>query len=968
MGVTRQHSRFLSSALALLVGGMLGLAGCGGHPGATTGDGGQDGATGDQGPPTGDVGPGQDVAGEQPAPASCTTDSDCPAGETCSSGTCVGRNVPNGGPCSGNAECQSGLCQNGMCVSTTPPPAGCTSNADCPDGTCVGGVCQGTGQKPNGSACAGNADCLSGLCDNGTCQPGGSAMCTQDSDCSIMGEVCMGGTCTGTGQVPNGSACSGNLDCMSGLCQSNVCQPGGGPPPPCTGKSCADQGSSCGLASDHCGQQINCWPDPGNPACPGAAQACIADPTTGAQTCVSGGPVCTGSLCGSVPTNCGQTSLTQLTGTVVTPGIASGGNMLNQLPVPNTLVYIPADPSVPLPTIFQGVSATDPASCGRCSDVKLVADGQSVLAQAVTDFKGQFTLSGQIPVGVAFNLVILSGKWRRVVQIPATVAQACSSAPLTLAQTRLAKNSTDGLAGTQLPKIAISTGSVDALECVFAGMGIDQAEFTPPTGTGRIHLYKGGGCNRQDNQCGGAATGTCTGTFTDTGNTFNCADTQTVTDGNGNTFNIAAFGCVQARPGCSNRNTVADTQLFGTQTALNNYNVVIGDCQGGDHRTGDNTRLEAYVNAGGRLFASHYAHTWLDGNGSLSQSSAWQTDDNQRGSATGDVSLPSGPTARTGADPVKSQLFVNWLTYQGTLNGTTAGQTTPPNKPQFTINNPRDFAGDSVGPSTDEWVYSDDDTKVQQLSFDTPYGAAPDAVCGRVAYSGFHVANGFSVTNPSSQFVFPAECSLPRALTTQERILAFNLFDLAACLGAPPQAPQCTPAVCPTTPNTVCGVQADGCGGVITCDTCQAGFVCNGSTCVPMGCQMNTDCTGGQVCMAAQCQPCTAGSQCDAGQACTNGTCGPPPPGATCTSQSDCASTQVCQNGMCTACGNTAPCADNLVCRDGSCVPPMCTMTPQCPETQSCIMGFCSPCRTSTDCTGGQVCVNGSCVTNRPRG
>jgi hypothetical protein len=140
--------------------------------------------------------------------------------------------------------------------------------------------------------------------------------------------------------------------------------------------------------------------------------------------------------------------------------------------------------------IFQGVEAGEAASCGRCEDEQLVAGGASVLAHGVTDFKGEFTLSGRIPVGTAFHLVIKVGKWRRVVEVASGVAVACETRSLSLESTRLAATTEDGLAGTHLPKIAVSTGAVDAMECVLRGMGFAESEFSVPSGKGRIHMYR----------------------------------------------------------------------------------------------------------------------------------------------------------------------------------------------------------------------------------------------------------------------------------------------------------------------------------------------------------------------------------------------------------------------------------------------------------------------------------------------
>ncbi|MGC4092542.1 MAG: hypothetical protein QM756_32620 [Polyangiaceae bacterium] len=55
--------------------------------------------------------------------------------------------------------------------------------------------------------------------------------------------------------------------------------------------------------------------------------------------------------------------------------------------------------------------------------------------------------------------------------------------------------------------MAMVTGDVDALECVLRKVGVADSEFTLPTGTGRIHMYRsnGGlmGCTNYNNngQC-----------------------------------------------------------------------------------------------------------------------------------------------------------------------------------------------------------------------------------------------------------------------------------------------------------------------------------------------------------------------------------------------------------------------------------------------------------------------------------
>jgi hypothetical protein len=796
----------------------------------------------------------------------------CPAGQTCGGGGVAGQ-------CgSGSTSCTPFVVTTVCAGKCGQVSDGCGGAYQC-DGTNGGAVCD-----PNAGQTCGGAG-VPNQCGAPACTPLSRNQACPTNSCGQVGDGCGAlidcGGCTGAGQVcglttPNrcgtptctptpvatacagkcgsvSDGCSGSYNCTSAnggvtctgtdFCGANAPNTCGTPPTTCTPKNCAQQGHTCGLASDGCGRQINCWPSGTNQQCPDpATQTCVADPVTGSQTCVQGtSPGCTGPLCNSVPTNCGASSPTQLTGRVITPGRVQNGTTINQIPVPNAVVYIPADPAATLPTPFQGVDPTNPASCGRCTDVQLVASGQSVLAAAVTDARGAFTLSGRVPVGTAFNLVVAAGKWRRVVQVSATTASACQTRTLGTAQTRLPAHKTDGLTGTYLPLIAVDTGAVDAMECVLRNIGIAESEFTPgSSGSGRVHMYRAAGTVSRMGftfERGGARMGPCTGTFRSQGITFQCNATQTI-----NGQSISNFGCVTNQPaggggatGCSDQ-SVFDTQLLGSQTAINRYDVVIGDCQGSSHTTTSNSFILGYVNNGGRLFASHLANTWLDNNSTLDQSSQWQITDNQRDTATGDISLPTGPTARPGANPVKSVQLRDWLTFQGALLGTSQGQTNPPTTPQFSIAFPRDFAGPGVGTSTDEWVYAEDSSRVQQMSFNTPYGAAPASICGRVAYSGFHVAN----QDNTALLYFPSECS-NGTLSTQELILAFNLFDLSACVseGDPIAPPQCTrrtaAQLCPNA-NDACGLLPDGCGGVVDCGGCASGNYCDGQTCRPNNC------------------------------------------------------------------------------------------------------------------------------------
>lgn len=697
-------------------------------------------------------------------------------------------NANNGESCGGGGV--PGVCGKPVCVPKTQQQA-------CPG---AGGL-NSCGRV--GDGCGGLIDCGTCLTDQ-LCGIDVPNLCGNIPQCT---PIAVATACAGKcGIVPNGcggtytcTAANGGVSCTgSEYCGATLPNTCGVPPTTCTPRTCASLGHSCGLASDGCGHVLNCWPGcaESNPMCAGAcgeAQACLADPNTGSQTCVTGTGGCTGPLCGSVPT-CSPNTLTRLTGTVQTPGrVGANGAILNQIPVPNAVVYIPANPDATLPAIFQGVQANNAASCGRCEDEELVADGETILASGVTDYKGEFTLEGRIPVGVAFELVVKVGKWRRVVQVPANVARSCQSTPLASTYTRLPKNRSDGLTGTHLPRVAISTGDVDEMECVFRSIGVDDSEFTVPSGTGRFHMYRANGARMANSQ--------------------------------------------------GRDVSIADTQLFASDATINGYDMVVFDCEGAEQRhTAAEARVRNYVNAGGRMFASHWSYVWVRYDAQLGRSADWNLTSGED-FAQAFVSLPTGTTQRAGANPIKSLVFRNWLDWQGALDGSVAGRLSNPATPQFRIQDPRDLPGSNVGASTDEWVYrhvndpSDraHENRVQQLSFNTPYGSAEANICGRVAYSSFHVAEA-----DNDSLYFPGVCS-NGALSSQEKVLVYMLFDLGACVseGEPPRPPECTPRtatdICPNI-NDACGFISDGCGGVVDCEGCSGGFYCDGTSCKPQEC------------------------------------------------------------------------------------------------------------------------------------
>lgn len=288
------------------------------------------------------------------------------------------------------------------------------------------------------------------------------------------------------------------------------------------------------------------------------------------------------------PTCASGRNTTTISGVVYSPN--------GQDPLPDVLVYVPG--AAGAVTIPDGVTTAD-------------LRPTNPLTQTTTAYDGSFTLL-DAPAGASVPLVIQSGKWQR--QLVITAVTACKDNvppdPTNDKFARFPKNQSEGY----IPHIGIVTGSKEATECVIRKVGLDDAEFTNPSGTGRINLYLG-------SKSGGSKI---------------------------------------------DSNTPGELSLVNDASQLNRLDMILFPCQGSDQATttaGQNN-LAAFANNGGRLFINHHSHAWLKDNAGFANTFNWGSDGASAPNGTGtiDQTFTIGVT------------LTNWLQNLGQT--TTPGQVT----------------------------------------------------------------------------------------------------------------------------------------------------------------------------------------------------------------------------------------------------------------------------------------------------
>ncbi len=415
-------------------------------------------------------------------------------------------------------------------------------------------------------------------------------------------------------------------------------------------------------------------------------------PERGDDTNTGEPDACDGLECRRV--NCAARGLnpTSISGTVFAPN--------GTLALYGASVYIPLSDT--------GI-ITPGASCARCQPL---AGGS--LVNVLSDPAGRFTLDN-VPVGRNVPIVIQIGKWRRQVSVPEVLE--CQDNPLPPNLTSLPKSRDEG----DMPRIAMVTGGCDAIECLIKKLGVSPAEFTIPSGPGRIHMYSANGADHL--------------------------------------VNNDQFGTA--------------ISLWGDLAKLKEYDLVMNSCECSQNATAKTQQMmdnmKAYADFGGRLFLSHYHHVWIAGERGVPTHApaVWPSIATCQVDSTGQ----SSAIIDTASNP-KGGAFASWMV--NVMGSSVMGT--------LTVNESKQSCTAVDLNKAERWVYYKSGTVdvPQMFQFTTPNEMPKDDRCGKVVFSDMHVSSSGGSSSPSTPF--PQGC-MNTPLSGQEKALAFMFFDIASCVG-----------------------------------------------------------------------------------------------------------------------------------------------------------------------------------------
>jgi hypothetical protein len=416
---------------------------------------------------------------------------------------------------------------------------------------------------------------------------------------------------------------------------------------------------------------------------------------------------CTGILCSI--NQCEGKTKTSIKGTVYDP---AGVN-----PLYNVMVYVP---STELDVIVDG------PNCQRCDGT---ASGRPI-ATALSDSSGKFVIENA-PSGPEIPVVVQTGKWRRKIVLPDV--KPCQQNEFTDKNTfRLPRDKSEG----HLPKIAMTLGKADCIECLMRRMGIADAEFTNPEGPGRINLFHESGVS-------------------------------------------TAYAAGTPFPSV--------TSLWNSVESMSRYDLVILSCHGEfknrarPQPTAVKEVVKGYVDKGGRVFASHFFASFFRGVPGTYEATNFQSTPFPL-AATGWDGDSSSPFDIEMGFP-KGLAFADWLV-------TVGASQTKGSIELSGVENPAEGLDETIA---QRWIYKKGGDSFPYFSLAMPVekAATPDEQCGRFVHTGIHVSGEKDAEKP---FPFPTACRQGK-LSPQELALEFLIFDLSACMLRNDQTPTPPPII-----------------------------------------------------------------------------------------------------------------------------------------------------------------------------
>jgi hypothetical protein len=336
--------------------------------------------------------------------------------------------------------------------------------------------------------------------------------------------------------------------------------------------------------------------------------------------------------------------------------------------------------------------------------------------------------------------VVQIGKWRRQITLPDT--RACTDNAVNDPDLlRLPRTQQEG----NIPRIALTTGGYDRLECLLRKIGIADSEFTPETGSGRVVLYGG------------------------KGNFASPATTAYAPTLNGG----AAFPDA--------------TTFWNDPNNLKKFDIVALSCEGNwneeDKSPAARQGLVDYANAGGRVFASHWHGVWVQFGPPPWNMVANFVPPGPFGGMNQLTDLPAGFATTIDTSFPKGEAMADWLV--AVQASATRGQ--------LLLNEGKHSVLSVNDQRARRWIYSTnipvggnntDPAGVQYFSFNTPVDTPAAMQCGRTVITDIHVSAGDMAGPP-----FPTGC-VTADLSPQEKALEFMLFDLSSCIMPDEQRPR----------------------------------------------------------------------------------------------------------------------------------------------------------------------------------